>query len=57
MISRGDIFNDVERSSDDGEPSGTAGKPILSAIQGKRMKNVLVMVTRYYGGIKLGKII
>lgn len=40
--------------NDDGEPSGTAGKPILSVIQHKDMGDVLVMVIRYFGGIKLG---
>ncbi|EDM47061.1 YigZ family protein [Marinobacter algicola] len=40
--------------NDDGEPSGTAGKPILSVIQHKDLGDVLVMVIRYFGGIKLG---
>lgn len=40
--------------NDDGEPSGTAGKPILNVIQHKDMGDVLVMVIRYFGGIKLG---
>lgn len=43
-----------EYYSDAGEPSGTAGKPILGAIQRTGMTNTLVVVTRYYGGIKLG---
>ena len=42
------------RSSDDGEPSGTAGKPILNKILSKDVTNVCVVVTRYFGGIKLG---
>lgn len=42
------------RCSDDGEPSGTAGKPILEVIQGSEIKNVLVVVTRYFGGTLLG---
>lgn len=42
------------RSSDDGEPSGTAGRPILAAIDGQRVDGVLVVVTRWYGGINLG---
>ncbi|GAH69251.1 unnamed protein product [marine sediment metagenome] len=40
--------------SDAGEPRGTAGKPILSAIQSENLYNVLVVVTRYFGGVKLG---
>lgn len=42
------------RSSDDGEPSGTAGKPILNQILSKNVTNVCIVVTRYFGGIKLG---
>lgn len=42
------------RSSDDGEPAGTAGRPILAAIDGQDCDRVLVVVTRWYGGIKLG---
>ena len=44
----------AEYSSDDGEPSGTAGKPILGAILRADVTNTLVVVTRYFGGIKLG---
>ncbi len=40
--------------SDDGEPSGTAGKPILSVLSGSRATNMLLTVVRYFGGIKLG---
>jgi putative IMPACT (imprinted ancient) family translation regulator len=42
------------RSSDDGEPAGTAGRPILAAIDGQGCDRVLLVVTRWYGGIKLG---
>jgi uncharacterized YigZ family protein len=42
------------RSSDDGEPAGTAGRPILAAIDGQGMDLVVVVVTRWYGGTKLG---
>ncbi|NOT89489.1 MAG: YigZ family protein [Lysobacter sp.] len=42
------------RSSDDGEPAGTAGRPILAAIDGQSCDQVLVVVTRWFGGIKLG---
>ena len=42
------------RSSDDGEPPGTAGRPILAAIDGQGFDQVMVVVTRWYGGIKLG---
>lgn len=43
-----------EYYSDDGEPSGTAGRPILNAIKHSGLVNVIVIVTRYYGGVKLG---
>ncbi|WP_067851566.1 IMPACT family protein [Alicyclobacillus mali (ex Roth et al. 2021)] len=43
-----------ERFSDDGEPSGTAGRPVLEVIRRKGLTNVLVVVTRYFGGILLG---
>lgn len=42
------------RFSDDGEPSGTAGRPILSAIDGQQLDAVMMIVTRWYGGINLG---
>ena len=42
------------RSSDDGEPAGTAGRPILAAIDGQGFDQVMLVVTRWYGGIKLG---
>lgn len=42
------------RFNDDGEPSGTAGRPILATIEGNDLTNIIVMVNRWYGGIKLG---
>lgn len=51
------VLNDdpvVERFSDDGEPGGTAGKPILDVIKGAELKNTLIVVTRYFGGTLLG---
>jgi uncharacterized YigZ family protein len=47
-------IGDLYRSSDDGEPAGTAGRPILSAIDGQGFDQVVVVVTRWFGGIKLG---
>ena len=44
----------TSRFSDDGEPHGTAGKPILEVINGNGLVNVLVVVTRYFGGVLLG---
>lgn len=44
----------VFRFNDDGEPSGTAGKPILDAIDGRDLTHITCVVTRYYGGTKLG---
>ncbi len=44
----------IERMSDDGEPSGTAGSPILNVLQQQGLQNVTAVVTRYFGGIKLG---
>ncbi|WP_018132937.1 YigZ family protein [Effusibacillus pohliae] len=46
--------DEFQKSNDDGEPSGTAGKPILEVIKRKVLKNVVVVVTRYFGGIMLG---
>ncbi|MFT4020995.1 MAG: YigZ family protein [Acinetobacter sp.] len=42
------------RFNDDGEPSGTAGRPILATIEGNDLTNVLVLVNRWFGGVKLG---
>ncbi|PTX62560.1 putative YigZ family protein [Melghirimyces profundicolus] len=44
----------VQKSSDDGEPAGTAGRPILEVINQRELVNTAVVVTRYFGGIKLG---
>lgn len=48
------ISDTESRYSDDGEPSGTAGKPIHGAISSSGVQNVAVVVTRYFGGVKLG---
>ncbi|TCV97524.1 putative YigZ family protein [Luteibacter rhizovicinus] len=47
-------IGDAYRFNDDGEPGGTAGKPILQAIDGQARDRVVVVVTRWFGGIKLG---
>jgi len=46
--------SDTERYGDDGEPTGTAGMPILEILRGKELRYILVVVIRYFGGIKLG---
>ena len=48
------LGRDAMRFSDDGEPSGTAGRPILQEVDGRQLTDVAVVVTRYYGGTKLG---
>lgn len=48
------IVQNIEKCSDDGEPSGTAGAPLLDLLKNKELTNVVVIVTRYFGGILLG---
>lgn len=48
------VFKDTQGSNDDGEPSGTAGAPILEMLNQFQVKNVFAVVVRYFGGIKLG---
>lgn len=46
--------DEIQKQSDDGEPSGTAGKPILEVLKNQGLKNTAIVVTRYFGGIMLG---
>ena len=48
------IIEKIEKCSDDGEPSGTAGAPLLALLKSAKLKNVIIIVTRYFGGILLG---
>ena len=47
-------YAELVRAADDGEPTGTAGKPILLVLTGAQLTNTLIVVTRYFGGTKLG---
>ena len=48
------VKGDKQKSNDDGEPGGTAGNPILETIKKNALTNIIIVVTRYFGGIKLG---
>lgn len=48
------LNNGTVRFSDDSEPHGTAGKPVLEVIEGKKLEDVIIVVTRYFGGVLLG---
>lgn len=48
------ILDNIKKSSDDGEPGGTAGIPILKVLENNNLNNILAVVIRYFGGIKLG---
>ena len=48
------VLGNLKKASDDGEPSHTAGMPILNVLENKELNNILVVVIRYFGGVKLG---
>lgn len=48
------LNDEIQRANDDGEPSGTAGIPMLEILLKRELKNIAAVVTRYYGGVKLG---
>ena len=48
------IINGQEKAVDDKEPSGTAGRPILNVLQKRKLNEIMIVVIRYFGGIKLG---
>ena len=48
------VNSNIQRYSDDGEPSGTAGLPVLNVINQEKLKNLVIVVTRYFGGVLLG---
>ena len=48
------LVSGIERQSDDGEPSGTGGKPLMEILNGLGLQNVMIVVTRYFGGVLLG---